>query len=233
MLNKRLIGLLALVVVVILVVVAGVLFLPRPNLDPEGAVEAINRIFSRDASSGFYETYEVKPSGRKPTINIPGVRGGGRFSYSPVGATVRSRSRLTDSHQGLRFYISRKCIDCHPQEAKDLHTVRASLNCRQCHGYEPISGLDSFYSPFNPVRKHAYVCSKCHEGANASFASYVIHEPLAYTKKARQEFPILYYVHWGMFFLLTGTLAAFIPHALLLGLRGLTAKKGKKGKKQK
>ena len=107
---------------------------------------------------------------------VPGVQAG-IFPYSPTAAKVRNRSRLADSHMGIAFYKEKTCQTCHPEQAKDIHTVRANLTCRQCHGGEPIASIQYFNSPMNPIRKHAYVCAKCHEGASASFASYIVHEP--------------------------------------------------------
>jgi hypothetical protein len=137
---------------------------------------------------------------------------------------VRIRTRLADSHQGIKFYNVLRCEFCHAEEAKDIHRVRANLTCRQCHGGEPIASIEHFYSPLNPIRRHAYVCAKCHEGASASFASYVVHEPAAGSLTAKNDFPILYYSYWFIFLLLVGTLAFFIPHTLLVGVRELIAK---------
>jgi hypothetical protein len=77
----------------------------------------------------------------------------------------------------------------------------------------------------NPIRRHAYVCAKCHEGASASYASYVVHEPAAGSSLARASFPVLYYAYWFMLVLLVGTLAFFIPHSFLVGFRELFTKK--------
>jgi hypothetical protein len=140
---------------------------------------------------------------------------------------VRIRSRLADSHWGIKFYTRRRCEECHIQETHDIHTVRANLTCRQCHGGEPIASINHYYSPLNPIRRHAYVCAKCHQGASASYASYVIHEPSAGSLMAKRGFPVLYYAYWFMLALLVGTLAFFIPHSLLVGLRELFQKKGK------
>jgi hypothetical protein len=116
------------------------------------------------------------------------------------------------------------------KETMDIHTVRANLTCRQCHGGEPIASLAHYYSPMNPIRKHAYVCSKCHEGASASYASYVVHEPAPGSSDARKAFPGLYYAYWFMLLLLAGTLAFFIPHSFFVGLRELFKKKRKEKK---
>jgi len=138
---------------------------------------------------------------------------------------VRVRTRLADSHMGIAFYTDKTCVACHPQEAKDIHTVRANLTCRQCHGGEPIASIQYFNSPMNPIRKHAYVCAKCHEGSSASFASYIIHEPAPGSVAALKSFPILYFVYWFMTVLLVGTLAFFIPHSFLTGVRELFTRK--------
>ncbi len=79
----------------------------------------------------------------------------------------------------------------------------------------------------NPIRRHAYVCAKCHEGASASYARYIIHEPPAGSSIARTSFPILYYTYWFMLVLLVGTLAFFIPHSFMVGMRELFKKKRK------
>jgi hypothetical protein len=196
------------------------LLVPQPLDAQEEVSSAIRRYRDREASTGYYEQHEVLPRSQQALVEIPGVRQG-LFPYSPNAAQVRNRSRLADSHQGIQFYAIQRCETCHPQQARDLHTVRANITCRQCHGAEPIASLAHYYSPMNPIRKHAYVCAKCHPGANASYAGYVIHEPAAGSVQAKSDFPVLYYVYWFMFVLLVGTLAFFIPHSILLGLREL------------
>ena len=192
----------------------------------EEVASSIRRYKEREVSTGYYEQYEVKPRHQRPFVEIPGLRKG-TFPYSPNAARVRNRSRLADSHVGIKFYNRRRCEECHINEAMDLHTVRANLTCRQCHGGEPIASINHYYSPMNPIRRHAYICSKCHEGSSASFASYIVHEPAAGSLKSRNTFPILYYSYWAMLLLLAGTLAFFIPHSMLTGLRELFRKKEK------
>jgi hypothetical protein len=68
-------------------------------------------------------------------------------------------------------------------------------------------------------RRHAFVCAKCHEGANRSFASYVNHEPNPAALSTRQSFPLLFYVFWMMAAIAVGTFAVFLPHAFMWGLR--------------
>jgi hypothetical protein len=208
------------------VLLAGLVVLPQPVSAQEEVTSAIRRYKEYEVSTGYYEEYEVKPRRQLPLVEIPGVRRG-IFPYSPTGAQVRVRTRLADSHLGIKFYTRRRCEECHIAETRDIHTVRANLTCRQCHGGEPIASINHYFSPLNPIRKHAYVCAKCHQGASASFASYVVHEPSAGTFAAKQGFPILYYAYWFMLILLVGTLAFFIPHSFLVGLRELFSKKRK------
>jgi hypothetical protein len=73
----------------------------------------------------------------------------------------------------------------------------------------------------NSRRRHAFVCAKCHEGANRSFASYVNHEPNPAALSTRISFPLLFYVFWMMAAIAVGTFAAFLPHAFMWGLREL------------
>jgi hypothetical protein len=192
----------------------------------EEVASALRRYGEYEVSTGYYEQYEVRPRHQRPFIEIPGVKRG-IFPYSPTAATVRVRTRLADSHMGINFYWGRRCEDCHVEQTRDIHTTRANLTCRQCHGGEPIASSSHYFSPMNPIRKHAYVCAKCHEGSSASFASYIVHEPSAGSAMARAGFPILYYTYWFMLVLLAGTLAFFIPHSFLTGLRELFGTKRK------
>jgi hypothetical protein len=204
----------------------GILFSAVPATAQEEVTSAIRRYKEYEVSTGYYEEYEARPRRQRPLVGVPGVSQG-LFPYSPTAASVRVRTRLADSHRGIKFYWGRRCEDCHITETHDLHTTRANLTCRQCHGGEPIASINHYYSPLNPIRRHAYVCAKCHEGASASYASYVIHEPSAGSALARTGFPILYYTYWFMLVLLVGTLAFFIPHSFLVGLRELFRKKRK------
>jgi len=205
----------------------GLFVLPQPAPAQEEVASAIRRYKNREASTGYYEEYEVRPRHQRPFVEIPGLRRG-IFAYSPTAARVRIRSRLADSHQGIKFYKRRRCEECHAQEAKDLHTVRANLTCRQCHGAEPIASIDHYYSPLNPFRRHAYVCAKCHEGASASYATYVVHTPNPSLTGTLKTFPVLFYAFWIMIAIAVGTFAVFLPHTILWGVRELFVKKEKK-----
>lgn len=200
-------------------------FLLLPDILPaqDEVASAIRRYKEYEVSTGYYEEYEVLPRRQRPLVEIPGVRRG-LFPYSPTSAAVRIRTRLADSHQGIKFYDRRRCEDCHGREARDIHTVRANLTCRQCHGGEPIASLEHYRSPLNPIRRHAYVCAKCHQGAGASFASYVVHEPFPALAATFKEFPVLAWAFWIMIGIAVGTFAVFLPHTVLWGVRELFEK---------
>jgi len=171
-------------------------------------------------ATGYYEGYEVSPRRHRAILPVPTTRPG-LFPYGSSSAMVRIRTRLPDSHAGLKFYYRNTCIECHPQEARNIHSVRAGITCRQCHGSEPIAAVKHHYSPMNSIRRHAYVCAKCHEGANAAFADFYVHEPAGTALSTRESFPVLFYTSWGMLLLLLGTLAFFVPHSFMVGLREL------------
>jgi hypothetical protein len=80
--------------------------------------------------------------------------------------------------------------------------------------------VDHYYSALNPIRRHAYVCAKCHEGASASFATYVIHPPAAARALAtRSSFPALYWTDWFMTALIIGVFLVFLPHGIAWWVR--------------
>ena len=205
-------------------ILMGVLLVTGVAEAAEEVASAIRRYKEREASTGYYEEYEVLPRRQRPFVEIPGVKRG-IFPYSPNAVQVRVRTRLADSHLGIKFYANRRCEACHIRETKDIHTTRANLTCRQCHGGEPVASIEHYFSPMNPIRKHAYVCSKCHEGSSASFAAYLVHSPDPGSMEAKKSFPALYYTYVFVLVLLIGTLAFFIPHSFLVGLRELFDKK--------
>jgi hypothetical protein len=201
-------------------ILIGVLLTAVAAQAAEEVASTIRRYKEREASTGYYEEYEVLPRRQRPFVEIPGVRRG-IFPYSPTAAQVRVRTRLADSHRGIQFYANRRCEDCHIRETMDIHTTRANLTCRQCHGGEPIASIEHYFSPMNPIRRHAYVCSK----SSASFAAYIVHQPNPGSQVAKRDFPALYYTYVFMLVLLIGTLAFFIPHSFMGGLRELFDKK--------
>lgn len=209
---------------------AGGFFLPPPSaFSQEEVASSIRRYKASGVSSGYYEEYEVRPAHQTPLLEIPGVSRKGLFPYSPSAASVRVRTRLSDSHQGIKFYENLRCELCHVGETKDIHTTRANLTCRQCHGGEPIASIEHYYAPMNPIRKHAYVCAKCHEGASASYASYMVHAPSPGMNSTLKTFPALFYIFWIMVLLAIGTFVVFLPHTIFWGIREFFIKKEKNG----
>ncbi|MBI9087905.1 MAG: hypothetical protein JEZ12_01655 [Desulfobacterium sp.] len=188
----------------------------------EEVTAPLYRYKAYEASTGYYEAYETRPRHQRPLIGIPGIREGA-FPYSPSAATVRNRSRLGDSHRAVPFYARRTCESCHTEAPDNIHSVRGNLTCRQCHGGEPIASIHHYWSPLNPIRKHAYVCSKCHQGASASYAGYIIHEPNPALASTFHTFPVLAWVFWIMVGIAVGTFALFIPHTVLWAIRELFA----------
>jgi hypothetical protein len=176
------------------------------------------RYSERELSARSYETYEVKPR-TYPVFVRGGIPQREAITLSPTAEKVRRRKYLADSHWGLKFYERLTCIKCHPQQSRNLHKIRADITCRQCHGPEPIAGINHYYSKMYPRRRHAFICAKCHEGANASFATYVVHEPSPAVGSTRESFPLLFYAFWMMVVIAVGTFAAFLPHTYLWGLR--------------
>ena len=206
--------------------IAALFLFPEITYSAEEVASAIRRYKEREVSTGYYEEYEVLPRHQRPMVGVPGVQRG-IFPYSPSAARVRIRTRLADSHQGIKFYKRRRCEDCHVKETKDIHTIRANLTCRQCHGGEPIASIEHYYSSMNPIRRHAAVCSKCHESASASFASYVVHTPNPAMAATKKTFPVLFYAFWIMVGVAVGTFVVFLPHTALWGIRELFTTKEK------
>ncbi|MGL1863775.1 MAG: cytochrome c3 family protein [Pseudodesulfovibrio sp.] len=206
---------------------AGIL-LAAPALAQE-EVTSGSRYGDREVSSGYYEEYEVRPGRASPFLqrgmaSSPGYKGQGFDSRSGINRFK------ADAHAGIPNYGYKRCADCHQKEAmNNKHVTRRNISCSQCHGREPIAGVEHYFSPLNPIRRHAYVCSKCHQGANASFARYLVHEPNPFAEATLSSFPKLYYSAWGMLFLVLGTLAFFLSHTGIWVIRDLFTKNTKKG----
>jgi hypothetical protein len=209
------------------------LLLPQAAPAQEEVTSSIRRYKEREASTGYYEEYEVKPRRQRPMVGVPGVLRK-TFPYAPKAAQIRVRTNLADSHRAIRHYEMRRCEECHVDQARDIHTVRGNLTCRQCHGGEPIAAINHYFSPMNPIRRHAYVCAKCHEEAGVSFATYLVHEPKAGAPETRKTFPALYYSNWFMMLLLVGVFVFFIPHSVIWVAREFfTGKKKEKTEPEK
>ena len=178
---------------------------------PEAA-EALRRYQARLQSSARYD-----PSDQLPEI--------------PYGPVPRERGALgskKDAHAGVRGYRGRSCKSCHQDIAVNTHTSRGNITCRQCHGANPIASADHYFSPLNPIRRHAYVCAKCHEGASASFATYVVHTSAAADPQTlRETFPALYWADVLMYALIIGVFLIFLPHGIAWWVREWFVKRKK------
>lgn len=191
-------------------------FLPAP-CGAQEEVAGADRYKLREMSSGYYEQYEVMPSRGSPFVqwNAPSrpVTAGGRAPAATYQA---------DAHALVSNYEHQRCESCHKAAARNnRHATRSNIACRQCHGPEPIAGINHYFSPLNPIRRHATVCAKCHQGASGSFAMYVVHEPAPLLAGTAESFPALYWATWIMVILAVGTFALFLPHTGLWMIREL------------
>lgn len=180
-------------------------------------VAGTDRYTMREVSTGYYQEYEVMPSRGSPfrQWNAPDgiVTGGGRQSIATYSA---------DAHALVSNYSHQRCTSCHKAQAgNNRHVSRTNIQCRQCHGNEPIAGINHYFSPLNPIRRHAMVCAKCHQGASGSFAMYVVHEPSPLLAGTAHSFPALYWAAWIMVIIAFVSFALFLPHTGLWMLREL------------
>lgn len=211
------------IIIHLALLLAGV-FLSLPCAAQE-EVAGANRYDKREASTGYYEEYEVMPSRGSPFVQWSGaklpVTSGGRASAATYAA---------DAHALVLNYRHQRCESCHQEAARNnRHATRKGIACRQCHGQEPIAGINHYFSPLNPIRRHAMVCAKCHQGASGSFAMYMVHEPAPLLAGTAESFPVLYWAVWIMVVIALGTFALFLPHTGLWMLRELFIRKNKGG----
>jgi hypothetical protein len=189
---------------------------------PSGAADAVTAYDERAASTGYFrEGASVVPGAYQLYLQTPqslGAYGG----LGPRPKIVEGVSFKADAHAGVTDYRpGYGCLDCHAGSEHNLHSARTEVTCRQCHRGTPIAGIFHYYSAMNPIRRHAYVCAKCHEGATANFAAYVVHEPPALAAETAEGFPALYYATWFMVILAGGVFLFFLPFTVGWGFREL------------
>ena len=176
------------------------------------------------AGTGFYRDQDTLPGSYRLYRQLPGGQGG-LWGLGPTRQQVRKSSFRADAHEDVADYSpQRRCRTCHENQTKDLHGLRMGITCVQCHRSQPVAGVFHYYSPLNPIRRHAYVCAKCHEGATPSFSAYMVHEPNPVAAEARGAFPLLYYAVWFMLILAGGVFAIFLPYTLIWWVRDLVAR---------
>lgn len=181
------------------------------EMAPASGTEVTSTGFFRDQDTlpGSYRLYQQQPK------KLDWL-----WAAGPYQRGVRKSSFKRDAHADVADYSPRSlCTDCHRNHSRDMHMTRVGITCVQCHRDKPIDGVYHYYSAMNPIRRHAYVCAKCHEGATPSFASYVVHEPSPLASPTQQDFPALYYATWFMIILAGGVFVIFIPYVVLWGLR--------------
>ena len=177
-----------------------------------------------EEGTGYFRDQQVLPGAYRLYLQQP-KKLDWLWGAGPLQEEVRKSSFAADAHLGVPNYSPRRaCSDCHRDHSRDMHVARMGIGCVQCHRDQPIAGIYHYYSAMNPIRRHAYVCAKCHEGASPSFASYVVHEPNPLVVETRAGFPGLFYATWFMVILAGGVFLFFVPYAALWAVRELIAK---------
>ncbi|PLY13917.1 MAG: hypothetical protein C0631_12610 [Sedimenticola sp.] len=176
------------------------------------------------AGTGYFRDQDTLPGAFRFYSQLPGGEGG-LWGLGPDRQKISRSSFKMDAHEGVDdFSPELRCQKCHGLQIKDLHGLRMGIACVQCHRNQPVAGIYHYYSSLNPIRRHAYVCAKCHEGATPSFASYMVHEPNPIAPEARTTFPLLYYSIWFMLILAVGVFLFFLPYTAFWWLREFAAK---------
>jgi len=177
-----------------------------------------------ESGTGFYRDQDMLPGSYRLYLQSPDLAGM-LWKVGPRKSTLRKASFKPDAHEGVADYSPRSlCNDCHRDHERDIHMSRVGITCVQCHRDDPIAGVYQYYSAMNPIRRHAYVCAKCHEGATPSFATYMVHEPRALALSTLDSFPLLGYATWFMVILAGGVFVFFVPYTALWGVRELIGK---------
>lgn len=176
------------------------------------------------AATGYYRDQDTLPGAYRFYRQLPGGEAG-FWGLGPSRPKLSRSSFNADAHDGVDDFSPQvRCQKCHKPQTKDLHGLRMGITCVQCHRSQPVAGVFHYYSPLNPIRRHAYVCAKCHEGATPSFAAYMVHEPNPISAAARESFPLLYYAVWFMLILAGGVFVIFLPYTVFWWLREFFAK---------
>jgi hypothetical protein len=188
------------------------------------AAQAAQATGTELAASGYFRDSDTLPGSYRLYLQEPKTLDW-LWGAGPLQQEVRRSSFAADAHAGVADYSPRRlCTDCHTDHTRDLHVARMGVACVQCHRGSPIAGIHHYYSAMNPIRRHAYVCAKCHEGASPSFASYVVHEPDPLAGPTRGGFPALFYATWLMAIIAGGVFLVFIPYVVLWGGREVIEK---------
>jgi hypothetical protein len=178
------------------------------------------------ATTGYFRDQDTLPGSYRFYQQLPGGEAG-LWGMGPSRPKLSKSSFKMDAHEGVANYSpQQRCQKCHQPQTKDLHGLRMDIRCVQCHRSQPVAGVFHYYSALNPIRRHAYVCAKCHTGATPSFASYMVHEPNPLALETRDTFPVLYYAVWFMLILAGGVFVIFLPYTVFWWIRDFIAKFG-------
>ena len=178
------------------------------------------------ATTGYFRDQDTLPGSYRFYQQLPGGEAG-LWGMGPSRPKLSKSSFKMDAHEGVANYSpQQRCQKCHQPQTKDLHGLRMDIRCVQCHRSQPVAGVFHYYSALNPIRRHAYVCAKCHTGATPSFASYMVHEPNPLASETRDTFPVLYYAVWFMLILAGGVFVIFLPYTVFWWIRDFIAKFG-------
>ncbi len=176
------------------------------------------------SGTGYFRDQDTLPGVVQFYRQLPGGEST-LWGMGPSRQAIRRSSFNKDAHNGVADYSSEvRCQKCHIPQTKDLHGLRMGITCVQCHRSKPVAGVYHYYSALNPIRRHAYVCAKCHEGATPSFASYMVHEPNPIASETRETFPLFYYAVWVMLILAVGVFVFFLPYTVLWWIREFIAR---------
>lgn len=145
----------------------------------------------------------------------------GLDAWGPGQGPVRKDSTADDIHAKVPgFSPGRRCLSCHEGQDENLHYERTKLVCRTCHGTGIYEGIRNPASVMYQENRHK-VCATCHEGATASFATYMIHEPSPLAAETRVDFPALYWATLLMVILAGTVFAVFLPYTALWAVRDI------------
>jgi cytochrome b subunit of formate dehydrogenase len=118
------------------------------------------------------------------------------------------------------------CGDCHAdrlsQYLKSHHGQASALGdttaavCSDCHTKHAILPVDDPDSSLSSANREA-TCGRCHANVTASFTQFSAHAD----PSNRDDYPLLYWLAWGMNALLLGALVVFLAHTGLWTVRNL------------
>ncbi len=130
------------------------------------------------------------------------------------------------------------CSDCHDERGgsfrlsyhgkrHDLGGARGVASCDSCHGAHMVLPADDPASTIHPDNIVA-TCAKCHAGSHEEFTKYIAHAD----PRDQENYPLLYWIFWGMTGLILVTLALGLLHAVLWLVRATAAGEWKRPKLQ-